>query len=431
MRPVTLLETPWSAEVLDTTQASTLCPVEYRAMQELLQSQPPLQEFIQREAFRAVQDLLQTEQQAARVAASLTVQAAQVAVGFQRLSLTPVTTDLQSMRDATGALIEQATAAHARAALLTDTAWFQTMLSSRAEENERLQQELRSFFRLIALCWEEANQRLQRLAASLQTMIERVHEALERLQRLADALNPVIDITELMHAHCPLDTESRPMSQPGINWDKALTRLTAHMRPRLRNPQAARVLRQRAAAWHTTPQALLRTELFPKALLLVAGEAAKPQRMRVGRRWVVDKHRKMLVVSPALAPVPLGAFVRWFVSQGYAAATATLLDEAYPRPTTQPVPLLLREEDALERLAVPKSPGANESAMLTALLHEAEVDPSDQLHRLLAGAFPRARELILLRQQGLSCNDAARVMGISRNTVYVLLHRERKKAGRR
>jgi DNA-binding CsgD family transcriptional regulator len=115
----------------------------------------------------------------------------------------------------------------------------------------------------------------------------------------------------------------------------------------------------------------------------------------------------------------------------YAAATAILLDEPYPRPTTPPVLLLLQEEKALERLAAPESHGARDSAMLIALLEADEMNPSEQLHRLLSVASPREKELLRLLSQGLSRDEAAQAMGIKRATADVLMHRVRKKSRRR
>lgn len=199
------------------------------------------------------------------------------------------------------------------------------------------------------------------------------------------------------------------------------------MTPGLRNPWAARELRRRAAARGTSPKALLRDEIFPKAIVLVSGNAATPQRIRVGRDWGTNRHGKVEIASPTEG-LPVGASVRWWFSQVYAAATTILLDKDYPPRTAQSVELVLCEEAALERLVAPESPGARDSAMLTVLLHEEDVDPSEQLHRLLSVASPRARELLMLRQQGLSTKEAASMIGMSPSTAYVHYHRTREKA---
>jgi DNA-directed RNA polymerase specialized sigma24 family protein len=91
----------------------------------------------------------------------------------------------------------------------------------------------------------------------------------------------------------------------------------------------------------------------------------------------------------------------------------------------------LAEEDALERLAAPDSPSAQDSAQLTTLLHADEMDPTDQLQRLLTVTSPRARELFKLLAKDLSIKEAATVLGMSPSTAYVHYHRTRKKLHRR
>jgi DNA-binding CsgD family transcriptional regulator len=136
------------------------------------------------------------------------------------------------------------------------------------------------------------------------------------------------------------------------------------------------------------------------------------------------------VASPWEA-LPPYAFYDWFISQIYAAAAAIVLADVYPRPTTQQAQVLVYEEDALERLTVPESPGAHDSAMLTALLQAEERDPADQLHLALTVASPRARELFRLLSQGLLIKEAAAVLGMSPATAYVHIYRTRAKSRRR
>jgi len=330
------------------------------------------------------------------------------------------------------ALIRQTLATNVPAALLTDITRFQQVWTSMAEQHawsQRFQQKLwSSALPLIELRRQEEQERRQTLAVPFQAIDARWIDP--RLQEAAfrEEFQTSLDIGVVMDAYCPLYQERHSARQQDDQLSAALTRLIAQLRPGLRNPRAARALRQRAAVEHTSPQALLRTKIFPEAIVLVSCEAATPQRMRVGRQWATDRHGKVQAASPVQG-LPMRAFERWWFSQVYAAATAILLDEAYPRPTTQSVPLLLREEDALERLVLPESPGAHDSATLTALLYDAKGD--DPLHHLLTIASPRARELLLLLQQGLSRNKAAQVMGISRSTVDVVLCRLRKKVHRR
>jgi DNA-binding CsgD family transcriptional regulator len=129
--------------------------------------------------------------------------------------------------------------------------------------------------------------------------------------------------------------------------------------------------------------------------------------------------------------LPPYAFYDWFISQVYAAAAAIVLGDVYPRPTTQQAQVVVYEEDALERLTVPASASARDSAMLTALLQAEERDPADQLHRALTVASPRARELFRLLSQGLSIKKAAAVLGMSPATAYVHRYRTRAKGRRR
>jgi hypothetical protein len=180
------------------------------------------------------------------------------------------------------------------------------------------------------------------------------------------------DIHTLVGAYCPKYRESY-LEYHQEDWiNNALTRLMAQLRPGLRNPRAAQALRQKAKIRHTAPQNFLRTEVFPTAIRLVASEVTSTQRLRIGRKWVTNMHGKVLVASPWETPLTIPAFIRWFFSQVYAAATAIVLDEVYPRPTTQQAQLLVCEEHTLERLAALKSSSLRDNASLTVLLREDE-----------------------------------------------------------
>jgi DNA-directed RNA polymerase specialized sigma24 family protein len=139
----------------------------------------------------------------------------------------------------------------------------------------------------------------------------------------------------------------------------------------------------------------------------------------------------MITLFPSQGDFCATANKRWFLSQVYVAAAAIVLDDVYPRPTTQQAQVQVYKEDALERLMAPESSGARDSAMLTALLQAEEIDPADRLHHLLNAASPREKELLLLLCQCQSRDEAAQVMGIKRATADVLMHRIRKKARRR
>jgi DNA-directed RNA polymerase specialized sigma24 family protein len=348
---------------------------------------------------------------------------------------------------------------------------FQPLIESRwKEDQERAHRLAASFQPLIDSQWTEAQERLQTLGAPLKAIHERVREASQlfqpfqqevlqvqkKLQELAapfqvyvqdlkTRLQPFLDrmaskafqkraqrasdTNTILGAYCPIYRERYPDYQQEDRLNAALTRLIAQLHPGLRKPCAAEALRQQAAAQHTSPQDFLRTVVFPEAIRLVAREVTTPQRMRLGRKWVTNRHGKILVALPE--ELPPFAFDDWFFSQVYAAAAAIVLGEVYPRPTTQQAQVLVYEEDALERLTARESSGARDSAMLTALLQAEEIDPVDQLHRVLTVASPRARELFRLVSQGLSIKEAAAVLGMSRSTAYVHCYRTRAKGRRR
>jgi hypothetical protein len=433
--PVVLLKTPADIGVLDTPLevGSNSSPPEQSAIQQYMKIQQAIQQSIQREAqtFRAAQ-------------AWKEFLAAQAAADMQRL-----------MRPGT-ARKEQIAAAQAPRTPLIESLW--------KEPQERAQRLAASFQPLIDPPWKEAQERLQTLGAPLQAIHERVREAFQHevlqvqkklqefaapfqayFQDLQARLQPFYDrmaskafrekaqrssdINTMVRAYCPIYRESDP-EYPQEDWiNAALTRLIAQLHPGLRKPCAAEALRQQAAAQHTSPQEFLRTVVFPEAIRLVARDVTTPQRMRLGRKWVTNRHGKILVAVP-WEELPPFAFDGWFMSQVYAAAAAIVLGDVYPRPTTQQAQVLVYAEDALERLVARESSGVHDSAMLTAFLQTEEMNPADQLHQILAGATPRAKELILLLEQGLSRKEAAQVMGISRSTVDVLLYREKEKARR-
>jgi DNA-binding CsgD family transcriptional regulator len=428
MPPVVLLKTPVDIAALDTSLevSSDSSLSEQSAIQQYVKSQQAIQESIRREAqtFRAAQAL--KEFLAAQAAAKEQIAAAQAPIA---------------------PLIER---------------W--------KEDQERAQRLAASFQPLIDSQWTEAQERLQTLGAPLKAIHQRVREAFQlfqpfqqevlqvqkKLQEFAAPFQaftqdlkarqqPFIDrmaskayqkrvhrsrdINTMVSAYCPIYRERYPEYPREDRINAALTGLIAQLPPGLRKPCAAEALRQQAASQHTSPRDFLRTVVFPEAIRLVAREVTTPQRMRLGRKWVTNQHGKILVAVPMeLAPF---AFDDWFISQVYAAAAAIVLDEVYPRPITQQAQVLVYEEDALERLTTPASAGARDSAMLTALLQAEEMDPADQLHRMLTVASPRACELFRLLSQGLSIKEAAAVLGMSPATAYVHCYRTRVKGRRR
>jgi hypothetical protein len=450
MPSVVLLKTSIDIGALNTTldvgSNSSLC--EQSAIQQWVKTQQAIPESIQREAqtFRAAQALQEC----------LAAQAA---------------TDIQRLIGPGAALKAQIAAAQAHIAPRIDSRW--------KEDQERARRLAASFQPRIDSRWTEAQERLQTLGAPWKAIDERVREAFQLFQpevllakkafqglaapyqalfqawqaqmqpfleqmtaiqaplallkddpKFQEGAQRTRDIITLVRACCPLYRESDPEhQQEEIN--AALTRLIAQLHPGLRNPRAAQALRRKAKTQHTSTQNFLHTEVFPTAIRLVASEVASAQRMRVGRKWVTNRDGKVLVAAPWGTPLTFQAFTHWFLSQVYVAAAAIVLDDVYPRPTTQQAQVVVYKEDALERLTAPASAGARDSAILTALLQAEEMDPEDQLHRLLTVASPRARELFRLLRQGLSIKEAAAELGMSRSTAYVHCYRTRAKVRRR
>jgi len=309
------------------------------------------------------------------------------------------TADIQRLRDATGSLIDQTTAAQVQAAVLIENARFQY---------ERLQT-------LIDPPKLAAMQALYERSLIEQTRYRLSPEDYEAAQEQARLYD---DIFTVVYAYCPLYHESHKERQQDAELVAVLTRLAMRLRPGLRNPYAAGELRRQAAQAGLSRRVYLRTTIFPAAIIRVASEVATPQRMRVGREWVVNEHGKVLAASP-VEELPGRAFLHWFFSQVYVAAAAMVLGQDYPGPIIPPVPLVRCEEEALERLVARESPGARESVQLTALLQADETASEDQFHRLLTIASPRACELFILVNQGLTVKEAATVLGMSPSTAYV------------
>jgi DNA-binding CsgD family transcriptional regulator len=453
MSPVVLLKTAVDIGALDTTLevGSNSSPSEQSAIQQCVKTQQAIQESLQR--------AVQTFRAAPALQAFLAAQAA---------------ADGQCLMGPVAAFKEQIAAAQAHIAPRIDSRW--------KEDQERARRLAASFQPRIDSRWKETQERLQTPGAPLKAIHERVREAFQLFQpiqhevlrakkafqglaapyqalfqawqaqmqpfleqmtaiqaplallkddpKFQEGAQRTRDIITLVRACCPLYRESDPEhQQEEIN--AALTRLIAQLYPGLRNPRAAQALRQKAATRHTSTKNFLRTEVFPTAIRLVASEVTSSRRMRVGRKWVTNRDGKVLVVAPWGTPLTFQAFTHWFFSQVYGAAAAIVLDDVYPRPTTQQAQVVVYEEDALERLTVPASASARDSAMLTALLQAEERDPADQLHRLLTIASPRARELFRLLRQKLSIKEAAAVLGMSPATAYVHIYRTRAKGRRR
>jgi hypothetical protein len=284
-------------------------------------------------------------------------------------------------------------------------------------------------WRAILMMGNPAIERLYTIATSWGAMDAHLRTLFDEIARLQNIEVQAQMCRDILAVSCA----------DGVRQQEAISRLLSHMKLGLRTPRAARALRRRAASRHISPQDLLRTEIFPPAMLLVNSTAAAPRRIRLGRNWVTNDHGNVQEASPT-QEITVWAFAELWFNKVYATAAAILLDQAVPldapdkpysRRPAQLVQLVLVEEDALERLAAPEAPGARDSAMLTALLQTDEADPADQLHRLLTVASPRARELFKLLTEDLSIKEAAAVLGMTPSTAYVHYHRTRKKLRRR
>lgn len=243
------------------------------------------------------------------------------------------------------------------------------------------------------------------------------------------------DLLDLLHVLCPAYTDNLTDHEKDT-WLTTAERLVAvdrlvdQMHRGVRRPQAARVLREVAAAREIPSSRLVRTEFFPEAALLAIREAGTPQRMRLGQQWITNAQGKVRIEAPVKA-LSSATFARWWFAQVYAAANAIVLGEAYPRLVSQTARVALYDPQDLEALVQQESPSAQESAMLATLLHDEDPEPAAQLQAVLDIASPRERELLTLLAQGRSRNEAAHAMSISRSTVDVLMHRIRKKAATR
>src|SRR6266545_1078908 len=100
-------------------------------------------------------------------------------------------------------------------------------------------------------------------------------------------------------------------------------------------PSAGRVLRDLAVEQIQGEEVLLRHWLAPEGLLLASGESDLPQRIRLGKQWVKDQHRKVIKLRPDV--LPFHSFVRWHIQRAHRHVQGILLDRALVRPGLDPL----------------------------------------------------------------------------------------------
>jgi hypothetical protein len=195
--------------------------------------------------------------------------------------------------------------------------------------------------------------------------------------------------------------------------------------------------------------AVLRDEIFPKALLLawneLWNELTPPRRIRFGRRWITDESGRARSIVPIHLRV--GLALRWLRQEVRNAAEAILLDKPYPWQRQDFLDAAMaRTTSQAERVTAAPTDFVPKDRRIS--LDEAELEryrhygrdfdlfptPESQLARkkliltLDAAASPQETALLRLLRDGASPAEARVEMGISQTNCRQILHSLRKKA---
>jgi hypothetical protein len=165
----------------------------------------------------------------------------------------------------------------------------------------------------------------------------------------------------------------------------------------------------------------VRDWLAPEGLLLASGESDLPQRIRFGRQWVKDQHRKVVELRPDA--LPFHWFVRWHIQRAHRHVEGILPDRALVRQGLDPLETNYEGLDDVMAQNIKKPP--MEGFFIQS--PEAILEAQTLIAALDCVASPRERELLSLLLDGASRQDAAVQLGIKRAIVDVLCSRLRQK----
>jgi hypothetical protein len=94
-------------------------------------------------------------------------------------------------------------------------------------------------------------------------------------------------------------------------------------------PKIKKNLRAAAAAAAKSPEEFLQDILFPEGLILASAEMETPQRVRLGRKWVVRDDGTIQHIRP-VRDLSVGDFIAWLYQEATRACNAILQERAYP-----------------------------------------------------------------------------------------------------
>ena len=157
-----------------------------------------------------------------------------------------------------------------------------------------------------------------------------------------------------------------------------------------------------------------RVNLARIGLVLAGRDLRREQTIRIGKRWIVDEEDHPAKVKPydLLADYA----IRWLAASAKAAATATLLDEPWPK-ESQPKSVRLDQTVALSDVTGGDSLQSLLDDSIAALL-----DSSREVTQINAAATEKDREVLDLLNIGYNLSEAAQELGIQAGTARKRLH---------
>jgi DNA-binding CsgD family transcriptional regulator len=215
-----------------------------------------------------------------------------------------------------------------------------------------------------------------------------------------------------------MDAEADPVDR-----EAALHRMADRIpwSPR-RNPRVWPKLIARAKQDDVRVAAVAHSELCA-GLLLALGDTDRPQTHRFGREWLKSEDGKRATVAPD--DLTMDYFWDWLFDEAINRAEAALLDEPYPRPSSDAMERGARDESEVDILTLRDD---RADPLLLLLEDEERREDAKRLLSVLERATGQQRQLLALIAQGRSLSEAAKDLGIKPATARVQMHRLRRVA---
>lgn len=178
-------------------------------------------------------------------------------------------------------------------------------------------------------------------------------------------------------------------------------------------PLARRRMKQEAAGARMGVGDYLEKGLFPDGIIVAVGEMASSKKVRLGRKWVLDKDGKASERRP-IYDLSVGDFVHWLYQEASKACDAILMEKTYPKDALN----LLEDGHQIDTAAIKRS-----RLGLIADLFTVELDPLGDRIIAVESAQEAKKELFTLMKKVSSKEQALLKKALDRDGELVeLLH---------